>query len=238
MERFAHLPLGLGRTEVVLGNWHWRHDRTETAVEWFERALRVNPRSNTAYSFLGIIHGNQGRMDLAAEAYRRAVQIRPDQRTYRINLVRALEAQSLWEEALPHYEMLCRTQPYTIEHWLGRATALRSIDRTDESRQVLERALTLFVPEQERKPGDYQTNTNVGALLTALERHADALQFFLRALQAEPQSDNALYNVGASLMGLGRAQEARPYLQQLLQINPDHFRRDQVQAWLGNATSN
>jgi tetratricopeptide (TPR) repeat protein len=238
IERFAHLPLGLGRTEVVLGNWHWRNGRTQEALEWFEKALRINPRSNTAYSFLGIIYGNEGRMDLAAEAYRRAVEIRPDQLTYRANLIRALEARSSWEETLPHYDMLCRRQPYNVENWLGWGRALLNLGRREDARRVLERAVALYKAEQVRQPYSYESNTNVGALLAALDRHDEALPFFLRALEVEPASDNALYNIGAMHMALGRPHEARPYLQRLLEINPSHFRRDEVRAWLGSPGSN
>src|SRR5262249_53236697 len=39
MARFATLPLGLGRTELVLGNWYRREGQPQKAEEWLQRAV-------------------------------------------------------------------------------------------------------------------------------------------------------------------------------------------------------
>jgi len=232
MARFVHLPLGQGRTEVVVGSWHFRNGRTDEAVTWFEKALRANPRNPSAYAFLGYIDAQRGRMDRAADAYREAIQYRPDKPDYRHNEIQALEALGRYAETLPHYEMLARDEPETIENWLGYARALRTLGREPAARDVLQRALARFEAARRRQPDDFERNIDVGALLSALDRREDALECFQRALRVQPDSDTALYNVGSMLVHLGRGTEARPYLERLLQLHPDHFTKDEVRGWL------
>ena len=137
MTRFATLPLGMGRTEVVIGNWHLRHGRPDDAIPWFERALRVEPRNANAWSFLGMIHADRGEIEAAANAFRHASDARSDKPLYRHNLIIALEKLGRYEETLPEYEILCRIEPDYMPNWGGRALAFMRIGRTDAARSLL-----------------------------------------------------------------------------------------------------
>jgi tetratricopeptide (TPR) repeat protein len=138
MARFATLPLGLGRTEVVIGNWHLRNGRPVEAIPWFERALRVDPRNSNAWAFLGMIHADRSDLAAAAHAFERATAARPDKPLYRHNLVIALEKMEDWSETLSHYEILCRIEPDYLPNWSGRAHALARAGRSTEGRALLQ----------------------------------------------------------------------------------------------------
>ena len=137
MARFATLPLGLGRTEVVMGNWHLRNGHADEAVSWFERALRVDPRNSNAWAFLGMIHGERGEFARAAEEFRRAAEARPDKPLYRHNRIVALEKLERYEETLPEFEILCRIEPDYLQNWGGRAAALMRSGRSDAAHALL-----------------------------------------------------------------------------------------------------
>jgi len=237
MQRFATLDLGLGRTEVVLGNWHYRNGRTAEAVPWFERALRVDPRNSNAWAFLGQIEAEAGNMQRAGEAFRSASALRPDKALYRHNLVKALEAQGRFAETLPHYEILTNQEPYFVDNPLGWAAALRATGREAEATATLQRGLERFEGRRRRTPGEAAIVAAEARLLGALGRTDEALRLFDEILRAQPDADVALYERARMLVSLGRMDEARPSLQRLLQLYPQHPARAQVRAWLAQPDS-
>ncbi len=213
VERIATLPLGEGRAATTVGTWYMRHGTDAQAIEWFERALAEYPRNVNAWDKLGLVYAGQNRMAEAAEAYRRAVEIRPDKLEYRQNLVEALRLSSRFEESLPHNEWLCERQPGNLEFWLRLISAYEQTGRAEAVAEALRRAHAGMAAAQQRAPQDYLANFNLGVVLMALDRPAEALAAFERAHARNPESDLPLVNIGAALVRLGRGAEARPYLE-------------------------
>jgi len=58
-------------------------------------------------------------------------------------------------------------------------------------------------------PTDYKTMTNLGAAMSRLDRHAEALHYFESALEINPADENALSYRGYALERLGEVQAAR-----------------------------
>lgn len=90
LERTKTLPLGLGRSQVLVADWYAAHGREDEALEWYRRALDENPLQNHAHSQLGRIALHRGRYDIAAMAFRDALRSRPTMALYRFQLVDAL----------------------------------------------------------------------------------------------------------------------------------------------------
>jgi len=232
MERFATLPLGLGRTEVVVGNWHLRQGRPDDAEEWFRRAIRTNPANANAWGLLGNLYARQDRFDEAAAAYTEALRTRPDKTPFRSSLVRCLVEQQKWEESLPHLEILVQQDPDNLGFWRGYAQVYRELGRDADYRRVVERTADLFSRRMAESPDDPQLALDFGAMLANAGQFEPALRLFQRALELDPDSDAALFNAGAALVKLHRTEEAIPYLTRLLQRYPDHPQRSLAERWL------
>jgi hypothetical protein len=142
--RFETLPLGLGRTEVVMGSWHLRSGRSEEAAWWFERAITVNPNSAPAYAFQGMLFVKDGRYEDARIAQSSAVALRPDKLDFRHNLVMTLIKLERDEEALRHLERLIQDAPDRALYWQLAADILAGLGRADEVRMLLQRYIELY----------------------------------------------------------------------------------------------
>jgi tetratricopeptide (TPR) repeat protein len=232
LARFKQLPLGEGRTEVVVGNWYRRHGREEEAIDWLERAIRINPNQNNAYALLGELHFDRGQTAQAVELHTKALKLRPKKPEYRRALVKALLAEHRFEETLPHSEWLCVEHPEVIHHWLAWNQALFELGHEGEAQAVMRRALDVFLELRDDAPHDAQANLHVGILYAGLDEKENAFEAFERSLEAQPGSRLALFNAASMLMGLDRAEEARPYLEQLLALDLPEPTRAQVQRWL------
>ncbi len=140
MARFATLPLGLGRTEMVLGNWYRRQGNNDEAERWLRRSVEASPRNANSWAFLGQIAADRQDFQGVIAAYTKAVALRPDKLVFRHNLVLAYEYTDQPALAIPHYEILCRTEPNLVWNWMGSASALRRTGHPAEARAVLQRA--------------------------------------------------------------------------------------------------
>ena len=229
--RMARLPLGGGRSQTAVGTWHMRRGDDAQAIVWFRKALVEDPRNPNALQMLGLVFVKQGRMDAAADAFLRASALRPDKPDYRNNVVEALNQLGRFEEALPHLAWLCEQQPEVFRHWQLRVESLLQLGRNAEAQRVLERALEVFTLRQKRHPAEYGSNFDLGLVFLGLDRPAEALACFERALRADPRAEAALYNASAMLFRLGRGSEARPHVEGLLR-SQDAGIREQARAWL------
>lgn len=235
MERFATLPLGLGRTEVVMGNWHLRQGRPDDAEDWFRRAIRTNPSNANAWGLLGNLYARQDRFDDGAQAYAEALRTRPDKTPFRSSLVRCLVELGRWEEAVPHLEIMVQQDPGNLGFWRGLAQVHRELGHEEDYRRCVQEAARLFEARMAASPEDPQLPLDHGAMLANAGEFEPALRLFQRALDLDPESDAALFNAGAVLVKLHRTEEAIPYLARLLQLYPDHPQREMAERWLARA---
>ncbi|MFQ5512511.1 MAG: tetratricopeptide repeat protein [Candidatus Krumholzibacteriia bacterium] len=231
-ERLKTLPLGLGRTEVLVGKWYsWRGSLDE-AEEWFEKAIQVNPRNNNAHYLLGLVHWDKGEMSEAADAIARAVRLRPDKLLFRERLVTALRAAGRNEDTLPHVEFVLERKPEDVNYWIYYAETLYDMGREDEAVAAYRKALPLFQRIWDGEPESFRTNYTFGILYGNLGEHEKALSYFERALAADPQSGDAHYYAGLTLYFLDRHREANAHFRRCLEINPDHPHREDMEQWI------
>ncbi|MEE9270146.1 MAG: tetratricopeptide repeat protein [Candidatus Krumholzibacteria bacterium] len=221
-ERLKALPLGLGRTEVVVANWYLEHDQRGEAATWFRQALKVNPNNGPAYAFLGMLSTEQGQFEEARKLYERAIALRPDKPEYRQNYVLTLMQLKRTEEALPHLDWLVRKVPDNVLYWRLSADALTQLGRAEELVQVYERLLWFAEKRLESDPGNEDASIEAGILLVHLEREEEALERFRRALDANPNSLAGLFNMGSTLVHMGRNTQAQAALQRFVRLYPDH----------------
>jgi tetratricopeptide (TPR) repeat protein len=222
LERFKTLPLGWGRTEVVVANWYLQRNRYDESLEWLQKALQVYPRNANAYNLMASIYLDKGDYERAREAYVRAVALRPDKIGFRNNYAYVLMQMGRFEEALPQLRWLVDRVPHELVHWRSLRDALTALGRQDELAQVNERLLELYESLLAQQPNDIDLVIMTGTIFGDMGRNDHAVERFRRALTIDPTSAAALFNMATALGAMGRGAEARPYLQKFIELYPDH----------------
>jgi tetratricopeptide (TPR) repeat protein len=219
------------------------------AVEWVARALRQDPKPEYLVT-LGSALQNQGRLEEALKAFDKAVQLKPEvAELWKSlgNVLVALErpAQALlsfqriltldprhWEaanksalllhqlgrlgEAVKHFDLCDRLRPDNILTLRARARSLRDLNRLEEALQDSQRACAL-------DPGDANACNSLGDILARLpHRQQEALQWFDRALELQPDLIQALTNKAVVLGQLHRFEEAIAIYHRLQRLDPDN----------------
>jgi tetratricopeptide (TPR) repeat protein len=232
LERFKYLPLGYGRTEVVVGNWYLRNGQRDQAETWLKRALEVYPYNANAFGFLGTMYAQDGNHDLASQAFERAVALRPDKKAFHNNLARSLIESERYEEAIPQLEWLVKRDHQNVGYWRAFKRIFIALERQDKVDEVNEQILVFVRRALKSDPNHVNALLEAGILLSELGRDGEAYQHFGKAVQLSPESEAALFNTAMLLTRLDRHDEARPLLERFLTLYPDHVRADWARSQL------
>lgn len=147
VERYKVLPLGLGRAQVMVGDWYYGRGREDEALEWYRRALDENPLQNHAHSQLGRIALHRGRPDVAELAFRSALRSRPTMALYRFQLVDALVRTNRLAPARAQLDTLLALEPQVAGYRAASALLWAGLGERDSA------AAALALAEQ-LAPGD------------------------------------------------------------------------------------
>lgn len=140
IERYKVLPLGLGRSQVMVADWYDAQGREDEALEWYRRALDENPLQNHAHSRLGRIALHRGRYDIAELAFREALRSRPTMGLYRFQLVDALVRSHQLKPARAQLDTLLAFEPDVAGYRAASAVVWFALGERDSARAALERA--------------------------------------------------------------------------------------------------
>lgn len=231
LARLKTLPLGMGRTEVLVSQWYRERGDDRERRLWLEKATREYPRNNNAHYLLGIYYEEIGDMKRAAESFRRAVELRPDKVLFHQRLADALIATERYEETIPHFEFELTRDPDNAARWMLFGETLRKAGRADAARIAFEKALPLYQLQLQSDPHDFSSNLACGWLLYNLTRYEEAVPHLRRALESQPRSDSALCLMGYARRALGK-EDAVGFFEDCLEINPDRPDRRPIEAWL------
>jgi Tfp pilus assembly protein PilF len=92
----------------------------------------------------------------------------------------------------------------------------------------LARAEELFRHALAIEPDAYEPTVNLGGILLALGRAAEALPLNQRAAQLRPKDPLAQGQLGVSYFRLGQLDQARPHLEEVKLVDPAHFTQPQL----------
>lgn len=148
IERYKVLPLGLGRSQVMVADWYYARGHEDEALGWYRLALDENPLQNHAHSQLGRIALHRGRYDIAEMAFREALRSRPTMALYRFQLVDALVRSHQLAPARTQLDTLVSLEPNVAGYWAASALVLAGLGDRDGALAALDVAARLAPGDQ------------------------------------------------------------------------------------------
>jgi tetratricopeptide (TPR) repeat protein len=177
-------------------------DRRSAAAELFRQAFQLHQQGNLAQ---------------AEQLYLAVLQSDPNSSDAHLNLGAALVQLNRLEEAVGHFEKAVVLKP---DSWMARSSlgnALAQLKRPDRSIQQFEKALELTRHNAEPY---LRACYNIGVSLQELDRHAEAIPHYARAIAIRPDYAEAHNNLGDALVKCGRPEEALPHFETSAAIRP------------------
>ena len=217
------------------------------ALESFDSAVALDPRSVDAWYCLAGVLKASGRADEAVAAYRKTLALAPDFFQAADNLGNLLLDAGEPAASLGLFERSIAVNPANPRAFNGLGLASRAMGRTGEAIKALRHALGLhpgFVEAwsnlgnalrdegamddsiaAHRKaialaPERAEPHMELGVTLTHLKRHQEAMAEYRSAIALDPQFAPAHANMGASLLSQGDLDAAAASLREALRLDP------------------
>ncbi len=220
----------------------------EAAVEYIERAIRLQGNAAFYHNNLGEAYLALRRISAAAACYRRAAALKPDYAEAWNNLGVALTEQGDLDEAVACCRRALALKPDYVDAHNNLGNALKKQGKLDEAIACYRRALELKPDYAEAhynlgtafkergkldeaiacyrravalKPDYAEAHNNLGNTFKDLRQLDEAVACYRRTLELRPDYAVAHYNLGVALTEQGKLEEAAACCRQALELKPD-----------------
>jgi tetratricopeptide (TPR) repeat protein len=203
---------------LVVGRVEQEEGRPERAVEKFQRAAELEPRSSEAWRRAGSALEAIGRDAEAIPALRRAAELDPGYYSPYLTLGNLHFSAGRYSEAVEQYLIAARLAPDLPEAHANLGGALLAAEKEVEAERALRRSLEL-------RETSHALN-NLSVVLRYRGRDEEAAGVLARALQIGTDSARLRLNLANALRRTGREREAREHFQQAKRLARAALLRD------------
>jgi tetratricopeptide (TPR) repeat protein len=168
-------PVNLRNAGLALKALH----RPSEAVQFFDKALALDPNYIPARMSLADTLADDGKNDEAVGEYRKVLQLDPGHVDAHCNLAYALAAQGKTAEAMTELQQALRLRPSDASTHCNLGNLLMDQGKLDEAGAEYRAALR-------SKPGSPEIHSNLGAVLALQGRRSQAMDEFNEALRLNP----------------------------------------------------
>lgn len=162
------------------------------AIEYYNRALDIDPNNAIALYYIGDALDNLGHHEMALEYYDKALKIDPRNSNIWNNRGLALDNLGRYEEALECYNKALKIKPNDDRVLYNKAIALRKLRRYKEALKCYDKALEI-------NPNDADIWNNKGVVFNELKQYKKAIECFNKALKIDPNHEKARKNKKATM---------------------------------------
>lgn len=225
----------------------FEHHRLDEALDYYQRAIRINPRHADALNSIGAVLAAQG-SDEAIDWYHRALAAQPNHADALFNLGNAMAKLDRHVEALEFYERALQVQPVNaparnnlgnsllklgktdaaviqyrraLEDHPNDATALRNLASVFAARGQFDEAIPLYQQSLKFEAGQATTHYGLGLALAVKGRWEEAIEHYRATLKLSPTNAEAEYNLGYACQVSRQLDEAAAHLSAALRLRPE-----------------
>jgi tetratricopeptide (TPR) repeat protein len=211
-----------------LGQIHYRRGRLDTALAYFQEALKCDLSRADCFASLGLVFHTLRDFARALTSYEQGLRLDPDNAELLNGRGVSLLELRRPQEALACFDRVLASRPHHADALGNRGNALLRINRVDEAVAAYERVLELA-------PKNVPLLANRAAALRRLDRPHEALMSALNALAIDPDFAHARFVEAVARLSLGdfaagwQAYEARWHVGWLASQRRDYG----APLWLG-----
>jgi serine/threonine protein kinase/regulator of sirC expression with transglutaminase-like and TPR domain len=199
------------------------------AIEWFERAIEIDPAYALAYTGIAdsasllylYREATRENLERAESASLRALELNPNLAEAHAARGLALSLSRKWDEATAEFERALEIDPRNYEAAYFHARASQAHGAFEVAAEMFERAAA-------SRPDDYQALAMLDLALRRLGRNDEAREASRRAMAAidrrlaiDPGEARAWYLGAGMLMNIGERDRAFEYAERALAVDPD-----------------
>ncbi len=186
-----------------------------SAINYYQRAIAINPEYVSAMLNLGNLYRAQARYSDAIALYRHAMALDPRSPDPWIDLGNAYAQEGSPEKAENAYETALRLKPDDTRAIINLGATLQQLGNLSAAKQQYERAISV-------DPNQAAVYCDLGALLVQQGNADMAVEQFTKAVEVDPSYSPAYFDLGVLYQRTGNSDLAAQMYQKALQIKPDY----------------
>jgi tetratricopeptide (TPR) repeat protein len=198
---------------VQLGWVHGYQANYEAALEWFNKALQIDPRNSTALKWRVTALRSLRRFEEAESAARAAIDTLPHEPALPVQLGFVYDDQADYEAALEWFDKALQIDPRNSTALEWRVTALRSLRRFEEAESAARAAIDTL-------PHEPALLVQLGFVYDDQANYEAALKWFDKALEIEPRDENTIKAKAVTLRSTRRFDDAERILVHAIKVLP------------------
>jgi len=246
---------------INLGNIHSAKGDSDKAIDFYKKAIALEPDNADPWFGLGICHKNKKEYDKAIEYYGKAINIKPSFFSAYVNLGNIYKLKNELDKAVKYYKeaiMFNQNDPdiynslglvyfdrYEIEeavYCFEKAIKIKpsfesayiNLGNVYKTKGKIKQALHYFNLAIEMNPNNYDSYVSLGNLMIYINKTDDALRCFNIASQLKPGDPAIFLNIGNAYRDAGHPEAALNYYTKAKELMPD---KAEVFLNLGNTYS-
>jgi predicted O-linked N-acetylglucosamine transferase (SPINDLY family) len=187
----------------------------EDAIQFYEKAIAINPRYAKAHYNLAGTHHELDQINKALESYKEAIKIDPSYAEAHNNIGNLFVEIDQLDHAIDSFQKAVALSPQYLEAHYSLSIVFQNLGQFKNMASHLNEVIAI-------KPDFSEAHNNLGIALKELGQLDNSVESYKRALTIKPDYLEAHNNLGNVLKELGQFEEAIQSYKEALLIEPDY----------------
>jgi tetratricopeptide (TPR) repeat protein len=218
---------GMVERFIVWGNRALQEDRYQDALQWYERAAKLEPESGNRdiWYGLGQAHLFQKNSTLALDAFQNGLEAKEGRvgisaLLFNIGQIKhTLLSPTNLDEAWSAYDSALRLHDYSQAEWL-QAETHQQRGRILSQRKQWEEAGGEYQQVLALNPRHYWAHIGLAGTMWQTGKKAEAIEIAQRAVALDPEHREAYWRLGNYHRANGNVDRARAMFERMLELDP------------------
>jgi tetratricopeptide (TPR) repeat protein len=247
------IPPGSTKKDAVnyfnQGLTSYREKKLDDAMNYFQKAIDLDPKYAPAYSGLGDVFRAQRKYDEAMRYYKKAIELDPKNAMAYAGMGDSYYYTKNLDEAIKYYEKAIALDPKYAPAFSALGSALYGQRRYDDAARYYQKAIELDpkdlrpymmlgrISHYQKKPDEavkwYQKAIDLdpryvsaygdlGDVFYEQKRYDDAIRCYQKVVELNPKDSKTLVRIGNVFLAQRRDDEAVRYYQRAIDLNPKY----------------
>jgi len=186
----------------------------ETEIEYYNRAIELNPENAKAYNNRGLAYMNLEEYEKAISDYNKAIELNPEDADVYNNRGDAYRNLKEYEEAIGDYNKAIELNPEHANAYNNRGLAYMNLEEYGTAIRDYNKAIEL----NSKFATAYY---NRGIAFSYLKGYEKAISDYNKAIELNPESDAAYNNRGLAYKNLKEYEKAISDYNRAIELNPE-----------------
>lgn len=196
-----------------LGAAYGKMGNLDLAINYFQKALRLDPDLGQTYDSIGYTLYQQGKYQEAVNYINTGLKMKPNDPNMTFHLASVLKAQGKYDQAMDQFLKVIQLTPYDIDAYYNLGIIQYKLDRIENAESSFQKAISI-------DPSDTQTHQMLGKLYLRQREYQKAVNQFNYILKLNPRDFSAYIGLGDVNKAEGNLSQAIAYYMDALSIEP------------------